>query len=39
MEDVSSGAFSPGIFYRDQEPAEYASFPLVNVPGSEPCYI
>ena len=29
MEDVSSGAFSPGIFYRDQEPAEYASFPLV----------
>ena len=29
MEDVSSGAFPPGIFYRDLEPAEYASFPLV----------
>ncbi|MGI6010900.1 MAG: Rqc2 family fibronectin-binding protein [Ruminococcus sp.] len=28
VEDIASSSFSPGIFYRDSEPIEYASFPL-----------
>ncbi len=36
MEDVREGRFQPGIYYRNQEPAEYAVFPLAQLADLEP---